>query len=46
MYIQQVLERTEGNKSHAAQILQISRKTLSAKLQGEGAPLRSVPAGA
>ncbi len=32
-YIEQVLEKTGGNQSQAAQILQIDRKTLRAKLQ-------------
>ena len=32
-YIERVLEHTEGNQSRAAQLLQIDRKTLRAKLQ-------------
>jgi DNA-binding NtrC family response regulator len=47
MYIEQVLELTEGNQSRAAQLLQIDRKTLRAKLQryaeqASGTALRSV----
>ena len=38
-YISQVIEKTRGNQSRAAQILQISRKTLRNKLQsGPNAP--------
>jgi DNA-binding NtrC family response regulator len=46
-YINRVMEKTEGNQSRAAQILQISRKTLRSKLQLYAADkplLRSLPA--
>jgi DNA-binding protein Fis len=33
LYIQEVLRRTDGNQSQAAQVLQIDRKTLRNKLQ-------------
>jgi len=47
MYIERVLELADGNQSKAAQLLQIDRKTLRAKLQkyaeqGSTAVLRSV----
>jgi two-component system response regulator HydG len=45
-YIQHVLSRVDGNKTHAAKLLGINRRTLHRKLQGSSSQMRESDLGA